>query len=126
MYTERLLLEVEASRLGWNVVKPPVVTGRSGVVHSFSFLATSGKMRYGFDVYDEVTEIQVINSFIKGFDTDVSVQIISSEGRATQSAKKLATEYRIKVLSEAELRTFFEEMLLKKGAEPGHSLRLHA
>ena len=118
MYTEKLLLEVQASRLGWSTVKPSSVRGRSGTSHQFSYLASSGDLLYGFDVCDEVSEVEVLRSYIKGYDTGVSVHIVSREGRTTQVAKQLLREYGMRVLTEADIVPFFDELLLRKEANP--------
>ena len=107
MYTERLLLEVQASRVGWTTIKPPLVKGTSGTLHSFSFLASSGAVLYGFDFYDTVTEIEVLKSYIKSFDTGTGVQIVVGVGKATEKAKALAREYGMRMLLEEEIRPYF-------------------
>jgi hypothetical protein len=116
MYTEKLLLEVQAARLGWSTVRPSLARGRSGTQHQFSYLASSGGLLYGFDVCDEVSEVEVLRSYIKSYDTGVLVQIVSRVGKTTQVAKQLLREYGMRVLTEADIVPFFDELLLRKEA----------
>jgi len=118
MYTEKLLLEVQATRLGWSSVKPSSVRGRSGTQHQFSYLASSGDLLYGFDVCDEVSEVEVLRSYIKGYDTGVSVYLVSREGKTNPVAKQLLREYGMRVLTEADIVSFFDELLIRKEANP--------
>lgn len=124
MYTERLLLQVEASRVGWNVITPPVVKGASGASHPFSFLASSGNLRYGFDIYEKVSEVEVLKSYIKELDTKASVQIVTPGNAVSEGARRLARDYGIKVLAENEVHSFFEEALLRMDPEAVRGLRL--
>jgi len=117
LYAERLTLEVEAARLGWTVVKPPRVRGTSGVEHSFSFLATSGSIRYAFDVYDEVTEVEVLKSYSRKFDTGAIVNLVSSRGTISPEAQNLAKEYGMKILRSDEIAPFFRSALISNNAE---------
>ena len=117
MYAERLTLEVEAARLGWTVVKPPRVRGTSGVEHSFSFLATSGNIRYAFDVYDQVTEVEVLKSYSRKFDTGAIVNLVSSRGTISPEAQSLAKEYGMKILRPDEVAPFFRSALISNNAE---------
>ena len=126
MYTEKLLLEVQVKRLGWSTVKPSSVRGRSGTQHQFSYLASSGDVMYGFDVCDEVSEVEVLRSYIKGFDTGVTVEIVSREGKTTPVAKQLLREYGMKVLTEADIVPFFDDLLLRKAAGSAGKLSLSA
>ena len=122
MFTERLLLEVQASKLGLNAMKPPLVKGRSGTVHSFSFLASSEKVLYGFDAYERVSEIEVLKSYVKAYDTGVALAIVSLEGAVTDSARQLLREYKMAVLNESEIPGYFDKLLLKKDADPSGML----
>ena len=116
MYAEKLTLEVEAAKLGWKVVKPPRVKGTSGVEHSFTFLATSGNISYAFDVYDQVTEIEVLKSYARKFDTGSIVNLVSEGGTSSSEAQSLAKEYGMKILRPEEIRPFFRSALVENNA----------
>jgi hypothetical protein len=111
---EKLTLSVQASKLGWEVVKPPFVRGESGVNHAFDFLATTSTVKYAFDVYQQITEIEVLNSYIKKVDTKSIVNLICVTGKTNDGASRLAEEYGMKVMRTAEIQAFFETLLLKK------------
>jgi len=123
LYAERLTLEVEAANLGWTVVKPPRVRGISGVEHSFSFLATSGKINYAFDVYDQVTELEVLKSYSRKFDTGSIVNIVSSKGTASPEAQSLAKEYGMKILTPEEIAPFFRSALISNSPDQKEAKR---
>ena len=126
MYTEKLLLEVQVKRVGWRAVSPSTARGRSGTQHQFSFLASSGDLMYGFDVCEEVSEVEVLRSYIKGYDTGVAVQLVSREGRTNPVASKLLREYGMRVLTEADIVPFFDELLLKKDVDATSKMSLTA
>jgi hypothetical protein len=117
LFSERLALEVNAAALGLEVVNPPVVIGRSGVAHRFTFLASSGNRYYAFDLYDAATETEVLRSYIKAFDTGVVINVVCSQGKRDEMAQRLAAEYNMKILTEPEIPTFFKSMLLRRGPE---------
>ncbi len=112
MYIEKLTLQVEAKRVGWNVVEPPAVRGDSGVVHSFSFLASKGAMTYAFDIYEAVTEMEILRTYIKKLDGKVFASVICTSGKWTESAEKLAKEYSVRILRNDEVEPFFDSLLL--------------
>lgn len=116
-----LYLEVHATRLGLEIIKPPKLRGASGVEHPFSFLASGGKATYAFDVYDGVTETDVLKSFIKKFDTRTPVNLICTNGKASPAAVALAKEYDMKILKENEIAPFFDTLLLRKHNGPSSS-----
>jgi hypothetical protein len=97
MYSERLLLRVSAAEAGWDSVEPPTITGASGVVHRFAFLASRGSLKIGFDVYDEIDEIRVIQSYLKKLDTGASVALVCQRVHS-ERASKLAAEYGMAIL----------------------------
>jgi hypothetical protein len=112
MFTEKLTLEVRAADLGWSSTKPPVLVGHSGVSHRFSFLASSGDTNHAFDIYEDVNELNVIDSFVKQLDTKAAVNLISTSGRATPTAEKLAGEYGMKILDASSISRFFDGLLV--------------
>ena len=123
MYAEKLTLEVEAAKLGWKVVKPPRVRGTSGVEHSFTFLAMSGNLSYAFDVYDQVTEIEVLKSYARKFDTGSIVNLVSEGGTSSPQAQSLAKEYGMKILRPEEIRPFIRSALVSNNPEDSEAKR---
>jgi hypothetical protein len=117
LYAEKLELEVEAANLGWKVVKPPRVRGNSGVEHSFSFLATSGNINYAFDVYEEVTDLEVLKSYVRKFDTGSIVNLVSRKGTASSEAQSLAKDYGMKILRPDEISPFFRSALISNSSD---------
>lgn len=114
MEAEKLALEVQAARVGWNVVKPPVLNGRSGVTHSFSFLAFDGKVHFAFDIYEKVTEIEVLNTFVRTMDTGARSTMVCAGGTIEEGARNLAKEYGIKLIAATEIPKHFDSITLKK------------
>ena len=123
MFAEKLSLEVEAAKLGWYIVKPPRIVGNSGVEHSFSFLATSGRVKYAFDVYDQVTELEVLKSYARKFDTGSIVNLVSAKGTASAEAQSLAKEYGMKVLAPEEISPFFRSALIQNSPDQTEAKR---
>jgi len=107
MYFEKLVLEVHAKNAGWEAVKPPVVQGKSGVLQKFSFLATDGPRYYGFDIYSDVSEEAVLQTYMKRLDTEALTVIISLSGRPRERVSKLAENYGISILSPGDIEGFF-------------------
>ena len=110
---EKLLLEVQANRAGWLVAKPPVLQGISGVTHKFSFLASKWNVNQAFDIYDSVTDIEVLKSFLKKIDTGASVDVICAKGRCSSAAESLALEYNIRILKAEDPIIMIESVLMK-------------
>ena len=123
MYGEKLSLELLASRHECSVIKPPVVTGRSGVVHRFDFLARDGEEYLGFDVYDRLDEISVIKTFIKRTDTGASVAIICPKVHVPEALQGLLREYNMKVVSPDKIEPAFpvrkSPYAVLRGQKPG-------
>jgi hypothetical protein len=117
LYAEKLTLEVEAAKLGWYIVKPPRIVGTSGVEHTFSFVASSGRMKYAFDVYDQVTELEVLKSYARKFDTGSVVNLVSTKKSATTLAESLAKEFGMKILWPEEIASFFRTALISSTPE---------
>lgn len=107
MYTEILELEVGTLRNGWEVIKPPLLTGKSRVNHKFSLLARALGRYLAFDVYDELGELEILRTFIKKLDTGASTFIVSMKGVSTETARRLAADYGIRILDHAEIEEFF-------------------
>ena len=119
MYFEKLALEINATTAGWEVIEPPVRVGTSGVEHRFNFLASDSGNLYGFDLYPEIGEIQVLRTFIKEMDTGISGVLICLSGRPSERAREVAAELGVRILSPAGIGGFFkaEKMPLAEQAE---------
>jgi len=114
---ERLELRVAAEKAGLRVEDPPLLTGRSGVTHRFSFLASDESGSVGFDFYDTVGEIELLKSAIKKFDTGAMIQVVCLKGEPTPEAKLLARDLEMKLLSPETLVNSFEQQLIETTAE---------
>ncbi len=112
MYAETLALEIGATRAGLKVVKPPVIVGHSGVKHRFSFMASGGSVNYGIDVYDGVTQMELLRTYAKKIDTDTTVHVVCVKGTVDDAAENLAKEYKMKILKPEDLESFFRTALL--------------
>ncbi len=109
LYYEKLALEVIASRSHWGVVSPPFLTGRSGVTHKFNFVAFDGQNNVVFDIYDRVTETDVIKTYVKKLDTGATAYLICVSEKMTEGAGRLASEYGLKVLRSRSIESAFSE-----------------
>jgi hypothetical protein len=107
-----LNLEIEARRHGYEPMKPPVLTGRSGVEHRFTFLGCSKDSKFAADVFEEVDERRVLATYIKKYDTGVPCLLVFLDREPGPRAKKLAAEYGIPIMSKfgvEDLRSFLLE-----------------
>ena len=119
MFYERLALEVNARVAGLEVIKPAVVRGVSEVGHRFTFLAADGAKMLGFDIFQEVTEIEVLRSFVKTIDTGATVFLICLSGRPKPAAAAMAKGYGIEILTPAEVGEFFTKRITRQIAMVG-------
>lgn len=103
---ERLELEVSAANAGLSPVKPGLVRGDSGVLHRFDALFAGGSRRCAFDFYDRVTEVEVVRSFAKKYDTGIQVSIVCGK-ETTDKARDLAKDYGMRILRPDETEDFF-------------------
>ncbi len=119
MYFEKLALEINATTAGWEVIEPATCMGTSGVEHRFTFLTSDSGHQYGFDLYPEIGEIQVLRTFIKEMDTGISGVLVCLSGRPSERAQEVAAELGVRILSPAEIGGFFksEKMPLAKHRE---------
>ncbi len=93
-----------AAKMGWQKAGPsPTLAGKSGVMHSFDYLATDGQNLFAFDVYDQLGEVEVLKTGIKKIDTGVSTSIVCLSGNITEQARKLIADYKLKVFLGDEL-----------------------
>jgi hypothetical protein len=118
MYYEKLALEVGATVAGFEVMNPPTLMGSSGVLHRFTFAAAEGDTVYGFDIYNEVGEIEIIKSYIKKMDTGARVFVICLSGRPRAQAADLAHNYDMTILGPKEVGDFFEEKIARQIEAP--------
>ena len=107
MYFERMILEIHANKVGWKTVKPPFCRGESGVDQKFSFLATDETYAYGFDIYNDVSEEEVLRTYMKRLDTKVLTFIVSLSGRPRKEVARIADDYGITILGPADIESFF-------------------
>lgn len=105
-------MEVEARRLGWDPVKPPRLAGKSGTEHTFTFLAASDNSFHAFDIYDSVSEIDMLKTFVKKFDSSAGVDIVCISGEVSAQAVKLAREYQINILKPDEVENYMRTALV--------------
>lgn len=107
MEFERLALEVSAIRAGLTPISPHVLQGDSGVEHRFNLLFTDGSRNYAFDFYGRVTDVEVVRSYAKKFDTRTSVNIVCTGGEVTEKARDLGLAYDMRILGPEAAKTFF-------------------
>jgi hypothetical protein len=111
MYYERLALEVSATVAGLNVVKPPIITGASGVNHKFTFVATDGTANYAFDVYPDLGQVEILRSYVKKMDTGASTYIVCLSGRPSTDALEMARCYDMDILGPGDVGDFFSKRI---------------
>jgi hypothetical protein len=107
MELERLELEVSAAKAGLTPVVPHVVRGASGIDHRVSLLFTDGTHLCGFDFYESVTNIEVLRSFAKKFDSGADINIVCLSGETSRDALSLAQQYQMRILGPKAAEKFF-------------------
>jgi len=110
VYYERLALETRLSLAGFKVVKPPTLSGISGVSHRCSLLVSKGSGFYGFDIYPETGEIEVIRTYIKMLDTGARMFIASLKGKPNNRARGLASVYGIPIVGPGDIDSLLLEI----------------
>ena len=116
-------LEVTSRLFGWEVVRPPKVMGKSGVMHRFSFMAVKGDSTRAVDVYGKVSEGDVISTFTKSYDTGTSGAVIFTSEPPTEAARRLAKEYALDIVSARDIATIFRrEPVLEAPREAARAL----
>jgi len=126
MYFEKLALQVNATSAGWEVMEPPRCVGTSGVGHKFTLLASDSGQKYGFDLYPDVGEVEVLRTFIKEMDAGVSGVLVCMRGRPSEKAGKLAVELGVTILNPGEIGEFFRSakkktlMIERREEDPFH------
>lgn len=114
MSLEKVTLEVQAKRFGLQVVKPPVVISPSGTRYEFSFMASSGSILYAVDIYEDLTDNEVLKTYLKAFDAKATAFVLWTGKAKTAAADRLAKEYSMRILRVEELPGFFESIVLKR------------
>ena len=122
MYYEQMALEVGATVAGFDVLKPPVLRGTSGVDHRFTFAAADGPQVFAFDIYQQVTQIEIIRTYVKKMDTGVKTYIVCLSGKAKDEAKELSAYYGIDILGPKEIGDFFSSMIEQRIKAPRQPL----
>lgn len=114
MYYERLSLEIIAAKLHWGIVSPPTLVGRSGITHRFDFVVVDGHGPLAFDIFDRMSETDVIRTFVKKLDTGASAYIICHTEKMSEGAGKLAAEYGLKVLHSDDIESAFRKKVIER------------
>ena len=83
-------------------IEPPILPGTSGVRHRFSFLVKVNDKLCAVDIYDHVSEVEVLRSYIKMYDTHATGRIISETG-ISPIAWTLAAQYKLAMSTARDL-----------------------
>ncbi len=83
------------------------------MTHRFDFMAVAGDERLAFDICTNLTETDVIRTFVKKLDTGVSACIICADERVAEGAKRLAKEYGLTLLDSNSVESAFEPRRLE-------------
>ncbi len=82
-------------------------------------------MKLAIDIYGEVTEIEVLRTYVKKLDTKVSASIICTSGKSSgssheqvsaryEAAERLARDYDMRILGSGDIAPFLDSILMKK------------
>ena len=107
MEFELLTLEVSARAAGFSITRPPILKGKSGVEHRFSLLVSDGAHSFAFDFYESVTEVEVLQSYVKKFDTGASTRIVYLGERPSEEARYLAADLNMGIFRSEDFSTIF-------------------
>jgi len=124
MYFEGLLLEIHANKAGWETVKPPRCKGVSGAIHEFAFLAKDEGCYYAFDIYHDVTQEEVLRSYMKRLDTGFLTIVVNMSGRPKKEVGALADELGITIMGPADIDTFFSLNAVEQRSGQGSGLEI--
>lgn len=91
-------LQKVAKEFGHEIITPPMLKGRSGISHSFSFLVASEKRFCGVDIYETVSGVDVLKTHIKQLDTEASVCLISTI-HPTEETRSLCSAYGMRIFA---------------------------
>jgi hypothetical protein len=114
MYYEKLALEVNAAASGLGVVRPALLRGKSGFDQKFGFVASDGDTMYAFDIYPQVSEKEVMRTYIKKMDSGAETYIVSLQGRPSAAVANLARGYGIEILGPGSVGDFFSSRITQK------------
>ena len=114
MYYEKLALEVNAAASGLEVIKPSVLRGKSGFDQKFGFVASDGNTMYAFDIYQRVSESDVMRTYIKKMDSGAETYIVSLQGRTSVEVSELARGYGIDILGPGSVGDFFGSRITRQ------------
>ncbi len=118
MYYEKLALEVGATVAGFEVVKPPLIAGASGVEHRFTFVAADGDQKYAFDVYPEVGQVEILRAYVKKMDTEAKLFVVCLSGRPSPEAREMSDCYGVDIIGPKEVGDFFSGLIAGKIRSP--------
>jgi len=116
MFYEKLALEVNAQASGLTVVRPATMRGESGNDQKFSVMATGNGQTFAFDICQQISEEQVLRTYMKQLDTGARTFIVSLGGRPSPLAVELAQNYGIGMLGPGDVGEFFSKRLLPQAA----------
>jgi hypothetical protein len=102
---ECLLLQVESEKAGYATTSPPAIKGKSGVTHRFSYLCSSDETKVAFDIYKNLSEVEVMTTYIKMFDTGAHCFIVNLGEAPDGPTTRLLAAYRIPVLAGVGVET---------------------
>jgi hypothetical protein len=114
MYYEKLALEVGATVAGLKVIKPALITGESGVVQKFTFVAGDGSEMYAFDLYPKISEVELLRTYVKKMDTGAKTYVVSLSGRAETEMARMAENFGIEILGPSEVGDFFSNRIAEQ------------
>ena len=125
---ERAQLEALAAKWHWQIVDPPALVGSSSVLNKFLFVAIDGQYTRFFDACDNLSEEEVLITYIKEIDlseyteelnTKPAAYIICRTQEMTEKVGKMLKEYEMVPLPSDNL----ESALLKEIRLESPSLR---
>jgi hypothetical protein len=90
--------------IGRNSVEPPSLRGRlSGLTHDFSLLLFKEGRFSAFDVYDSVGMPEVLKTWVKVLDTQVSGFIVAATSDVAPGVREVSRDYEMAVINAGEL-----------------------
>ena len=116
MAGELLEIEVGSIMLGWSVLKPSKLLGKSGAWHRFSYIAQKENKVLAFDVYPGVGDIEVIRTYCKAIDTEATVAVVCPAGCVTERGRELAREFEVRILNSENVVQFFRSLEIHASA----------
>lgn len=102
-----------ARKFCYDVITPPALKGKSGIVHSFSLLLASKGKLAGVDIHEIVGEVEVLKTYVKKLDTGVSAFLVSTNGNPALETRALSEAYDVRIFTRSEL-----DEMLNANADP--------